>query len=83
MEVLMSSFGDRLKTLRDAAGMSQEALARAANISTSAITKIEQKRTEPGWPTVLALAAALGVEVTAFLGEDDEPPRPPKKRGKK
>jgi DNA-binding XRE family transcriptional regulator len=77
---VMTDFGDRLKTLREAAGLSQEALARAAGISTSAVAKLEQKRVEPSWPTVLELAKALGVGVEAFT---TEPPLGQPKKGKK
>jgi transcriptional regulator with XRE-family HTH domain len=73
-----------LKELREAAGMSQEALARAANISTSAVSKLEQKLVDPGWLTVQALARALGVSCQAF--ESDTPadqPEPPAKKGRK
>jgi transcriptional regulator with XRE-family HTH domain len=85
METLMA-FGDRLKELREAAGMSQEALARAANISTSAVSKLEQKLVDPGWQTVQALARALGVTCQAFESDapDDQPEAPPPaKKGRK
>jgi transcriptional regulator with XRE-family HTH domain len=82
METLvMTDFGDRLKAIREAAAMSQEALARAAGVSTSAVAKLEQKRVEPTWSTLLALAKALGVGVEAFVAEP--PPEKPKRRGKK
>ena len=67
-------FGDRLKTLREAAGMSQEALARCAGISTSAVSKLEQKKVEPTWPTVQALARALGVGCQTFEDISDRKP---------
>ena len=74
-------FGTKLKALRQAKEMSQEALARAAGISTSAVTKIEQNRVDPGWQTVLALADALGVSTEAFR-EQAAPPTEPAKKGK-
>lgn len=38
-----------------------------AGLSRQAISKIENGEREPGWNTVLLLASALGVEVTAFV----------------
>jgi transcriptional regulator with XRE-family HTH domain len=78
------TFGERLKELREAAGMSQEALARAANISTSTVSKMEQRTIDPSWSTVQALARALGVSCQAF--ESDAPveqAEPPAKKGRK
>jgi transcriptional regulator with XRE-family HTH domain len=77
-------FGERLKVLRESAGLSQEALARAAEISTSNVSKLEQKKVVPSWPTVQALAKALGVDCTAFQTDDGgQAEAPPKKRKKK
>ena len=63
-------------TPREAAGLSQEALARAANVSTSTVCKMEQRDVDPSWSTVQALARALGLTTHAF--EEDagqaEPP---------
>jgi DNA-binding XRE family transcriptional regulator len=60
----------RVKKLREAAGLSQEDLAGKARLSLSAICKIEQgKKPDPRVSTVQALAAALGVDCTALLGE--------------
>jgi len=83
MEVLMQ-FGDRLKELREAKGMSQEALARAAGISTSAISKLEQKLVDPNWQTVQALARVLGVSCSIFEESAGQGATPPaKKKGKR
>ena len=48
--------------------MTQEALARAAGLGTSAVSKLEQKGVDPSWSTALRLAKALGVNTTAFEG---------------
>lgn len=72
----MSTFGNRLKQLREAAGLTQEGLARVAGLSTSAVARIEQRGKDPAWSTVQRLARALGVGVAEFETEDDElPPR--------
>jgi transcriptional regulator with XRE-family HTH domain len=72
------AFHERLKVLRDTAGLSQEALARAAGISTSAVTKLEQAGKEPSWDTAKKLAKALGVSLDNLAvdgPEDGERPR--------
>jgi len=87
------TFGERLKQLRKDAGLSQDKLARAAGLSTSTVTKIEQQAIDPAWSTVEKLARALGVDCRSFQTEDAgqaeappanqaEPP-PAKKKGKR
>jgi len=61
-----TGFAAALKRLREEAGLSQAALAERAGMNVFGIAKIEQGLREPGWVTVLKLAAALGVECTAF-----------------
>jgi transcriptional regulator with XRE-family HTH domain len=84
------TFGQRLKQLREAAGMTQEALARAANLALSTVAKMETRSIDPEWSTVRRLANALGVSCSAF--ELPEPPaseasgesaRPEKKSGRR
>jgi transcriptional regulator with XRE-family HTH domain len=64
-------FNERLKELRGAAGMTQEAVARAAGLSTSTIAKLEHAGVDPSWSTVVLIAKAIGVGVNAF--ENDAP----------
>jgi len=85
----MEQFGKRLKQLREAAGLTQEGLARAAGLSTSAVARIEQRGKDPAWSTVQRLARALGVALSAFETEVEEepahrgrPPKPAKRTGK-
>ena len=61
-----SRFAERLKALRTQAGISQTELANRAGLNRSAIAKLEGSEREPSWETVQALAAALGVDCTAF-----------------
>jgi transcriptional regulator with XRE-family HTH domain len=75
------AFHERLKALRDAAGLSQEALARAAGISTSAVTKLEQAGKEPSWDTAKKLAKALGATLDDLAVEEPAAPKD-KKKGK-
>src|SRR5437879_6291899 len=62
-------FAARLKELRGAAGWTQQQLADCAGLSKGGIADLEQGRYAPTWPTVVALAEALGVDCRAFLEE--------------
>jgi transcriptional regulator with XRE-family HTH domain len=59
-------FAGRLRELREAAGWTQEQLAERAGVKREAVARWEAGKREPGWSNVLALAAALGVDCTAF-----------------
>src|SRR5262245_3189794 len=66
------SFGAQLKTLREAAGFTQEELATVAGLSVHAVSSLERgERRRPHVETVRALAAALdltGSSRDAFFG---------------
>ncbi len=62
----MEEFANMLRELREKAGLTQEALARKADLSTFTISKLEKGDTDPSWSTVRKLAHALGVSVAAF-----------------
>jgi len=75
--------GRRVKTARKRAQLSQDALARRAGISVSAVAQIEQgERTDPHYSTLSKLADGLGMSVgvlleeAALLGKDEASPRP-------
>lgn len=76
------SLGERLRELRERAGLTQQSLATAAGLSISAVVKIEASRADPSWTTVQALARALGVAVGEF-DRSDEPATPKKPTPKK
>jgi ribosome-binding protein aMBF1 (putative translation factor) len=61
-----TSFGQRLKTLREAAGLSLLDLDRASGISASNLSRYELGQRLPTWAAVLALADALGVSTEEF-----------------
>jgi transcriptional regulator with XRE-family HTH domain len=96
LEVLMP-IKDRLKQLRTAAGMTQQALAVKAGLSVSAVVHLEAGRIpDPRISTLRALARALGVSIDDLAAEDEPeaepeaqateqpaPPEPPKKPRKK
>ncbi len=68
----MVSFAAKLRKLREESGMSQEALARAADMSVGTVRDYEQGRREPSLKYALRLARALGVSCTEFEGLDDD-----------
>lgn len=59
-------FGKRLRELRDAAGLSQAALAKAAGIGLKTVCQYEYGQREPGFSKLVALARGLGVSLAAF-----------------
>jgi transcriptional regulator with XRE-family HTH domain len=76
-------FGGRLRELREQKGLTQKHTAEAAGITPDGLVKIERGDRIPNWETVLALAAVLGVDCTAFtqsptVREPAKPGRPPK-----
>lgn len=80
-----SSFGRRLRVLREAAGLTQEELAARVNIPYQSIARYERGEVEPTWPRVITFAEALGVEVGAFHDDtegEDKPhtSKPPRKK---
>jgi putative transcriptional regulator len=56
-------FGKKLKELRKAKRMTQDALAAASNIPVGTIRDYEQGRRDPLLPTAQKLAGALGVSM--------------------
>jgi transcriptional regulator with XRE-family HTH domain len=75
-EGLAMTFADRLRGLREAAGLTQAALADAAGLSLGAVRNYEQGIREPYWAAVFKLADALGVSCEAFRDCVDAGPRP-------
>lgn len=67
-----TSLAAKLRQHREAAGHSQESLARHAAVSTGTVAKIEQGRTEPTVAVVRRLARALGVQPGALLDEREQ-----------
>lgn len=61
------AFGRRLRELRRAADMSQDDLARATDIHTTAIARYERGVREPRVAMILQLAYGLGVPPGALL----------------
>jgi transcriptional regulator with XRE-family HTH domain len=57
----MTLFAEKLRHLREAAGLTQTQLAEKAGMHRQGIAKLERGEREPTWATVQALADALGV----------------------
>ena len=82
-DLARTSVGLRLQRARIAKGLSQEALAHAAGISTYTYQKFEKGESRPGTPmnprlrTLIALATALDMKVEELVGgvADTEPGR--------
>jgi transcriptional regulator with XRE-family HTH domain len=67
------TFGQRLKKLREENGLTQEALAERIRVGGHFLSRVQIARLEtdmhqPSWETVQNIAAALGVDCTAFQG---------------
>lgn len=76
-------FGARLKELREQGGLTQQQLADKAGVGLGAVRDLEQEKNGPTWATVITLADALGVAVTAFLEEPASKPATGKGRPRK
>lgn len=73
------TFADRLRELRETAGLSQDRLGQLSGISKRDIVGLESGETQPSWAAVQALAHGLGVEVGSFVIKTDPPDRSAKK----
>jgi transcriptional regulator with XRE-family HTH domain len=75
-----TGFADRLRELRGKAGLTLAELADRAEMHLQGLAKLEAGTREPQWGTVIALADALGVKVTAFLSGEAKPARKRRKK---
>ena len=64
---LLALFGERVRTFRTAAEMSQAELAAAAGMRQPYVADIERGRTNPTLTTLAALAAGLGVAISDLV----------------
>ncbi len=65
------SFGERIRKARLSLGLSQEALAEAADVSRDAVVRLERGDRGARVATALALARALKVPPAYLLGQDE------------
>jgi len=64
---IKSEFGQQLKKVREAQGMTKEELANKADISRSQIYRIETGKINPRLTTITLIAETLGMEVWELL----------------
>jgi transcriptional regulator with XRE-family HTH domain len=64
-------FGEMLRELREARGLTQAELGERAGMAYQTIAKYERGASEPIWTTVTKLADALGVSVAEFRDEPE------------
>ncbi len=82
------TFAERLRELREQAGLTQARLAETSGLPLGSIRNYEQGQREPYWQVVFKLADALGVSVEAFkvcidAGQVEARIAPTKRRGKR
>jgi transcriptional regulator with XRE-family HTH domain len=77
----MPTFAERLKHLREKAGLTQVTLSTSSGMSLGIIRDYEQGKKEPALRSAFRLADALGVSVEAF--RDCVPDAAPKKRARR
>ena len=65
------TLGERIRTCRESAGLSQEALATAADIGRVTLVRLEKGSQAPRFKTLTAIARALGRPVQALLVEPE------------
>jgi transcriptional regulator with XRE-family HTH domain len=76
MSKLQQDFGDTLKRIRKAKGMTQDQVAERASLSTPYISDVERGRANPTLSTAEKLAAALQVDVPALFNFGRNPVKP-------
>ena len=69
------SIGERVRRYRESAGLTQKALARAAEIGRVTLVRLENGEQSPRFKTLKAVADALGMEATDLLVEPEFLPR--------
>ena len=68
------TFGNRLREIRERSGLSQQALAKRAKISSATVSRIELGQSSPTLDTVEALADALGLSLVGMLRDGMDRP---------
>ena len=68
-------FGEALRRVRLAAGLTQEQLALEADVQRNFISLIETGQNQPTISTVAKLARALGMKASALVAEAEKPHR--------
>ena len=71
MEKVISSIGEKIRKLRQDAGLSIQKLAEKSGVSPAGIYKIETNEMTPSITTLMKIAAALGKKVSYFVEENE------------
>lgn len=66
-QAIASAFGRRLREVRSAKDMTQEALAEAAGLHPTFVSNVERGYRVPTVPTLMRLAAGLGVQPSELV----------------
>ena len=66
---LLIQFGERVRTLRLASGLTQEELCYKAEVELSQIYRIEKGKINPTLSILAAIATALEISIAELLGE--------------
>ena len=69
------SIGERVRRYRESAGLTQKALARAAEIGRVTLVRLEKGEQSPRFKTLKAVANALGVDAPDLLVQPEYLPR--------
>lgn len=75
--------GQRVRSLRATAGLSQTALADLTGIHRVTLNRIEAGLVDVSYSTLLALATALNVPASELTEPPAAPPEPPRPMGKR
>lgn len=67
---IAETFGNRLKSIRNELGISQEQIARLLHCNCSAYSYYELGRTEPSLEKLIRLADIFGLSVDVLLGHE-------------
>jgi transcriptional regulator with XRE-family HTH domain len=70
---MTETFGQRMRTQRLRAGLSQTALAERCGIPKPRLSRYENDHIVPSLDSLQRLAAGLGVTPAQLLGQDDDP----------
>ena len=66
----MKQFGEHLRALRKARGLSQAELGEQASVNDKYLGEVERGEGNPSLDVLLRLARALGVDVTVLIGDE-------------
>jgi len=72
----MSTVGDNIKRMREAANISQNGLAKMAGIAQATLSAIERSTKNPSVETIKMLAVALGCTTADLMGESPKTEKP-------